>query len=136
MTHLTASIVGAGLADQVALLTDGRFGGGTQGISVGHISPEAADGGPLAILRDGDVVEIDAEANRLHVELARRRDRRPPRDASSTRRRATRPACSRSTRASSARPRPVPGSVPEWRASPAASTRSRRCRASTSGSGS
>jgi dihydroxy-acid dehydratase len=70
MTHLTSSIVGAGLADSVALLTDGRFGGGTQGISVGHISPEAADGGPLAILRDGDVVEIDAEANRLHVELA------------------------------------------------------------------
>ena len=69
MTHLTSSIVGAGLADSVALLTDGRFGGGTQGISVGHISPEAADGGPLAILRDGDVVEIDAEANRLHVEL-------------------------------------------------------------------
>jgi dihydroxy-acid dehydratase len=69
MTHLTASIVGAGLVDSVALLTDGRFGGGTQGISVGHISPEAADGGPLAILRDGDVVEIDAEANRLHVEL-------------------------------------------------------------------
>ncbi|HEX6838267.1 MAG TPA: dihydroxy-acid dehydratase, partial [Polyangia bacterium] len=58
MTHLTASIVGAGLAGSVALLTDGRFGGGTQGISVGHISPEAADGGPLAILRDGDVVEI------------------------------------------------------------------------------
>ncbi len=69
MTHLTSSIVGAGLAGSVALLTDGRFGGGTQGISVGHISPEAADGGPLAILRDGDVVEIDAEANRLHVEL-------------------------------------------------------------------
>ena len=69
MTHLTASIVGAGLAESVALLTDGRFGGGTQGISVGHISPEAADGGPLAILQDGDVVEIDAEANRLHVEL-------------------------------------------------------------------
>ena len=53
----------------MALLTDGRFGGGTQGISVGHVSPEAAAGGPLAILRDGDVVEIDAEANRLHVEL-------------------------------------------------------------------
>jgi dihydroxy-acid dehydratase len=70
MTHLTASIVGAGLADSVALLTDGRFGGGTQGISVGHISPEAADDGPLAILRDGDMVEIDAEANRLHVELS------------------------------------------------------------------
>ena len=70
MTHLTAAIVGAGLVDSVALLTDGRFGGGTQGISVGHISPEAADGGPLAILQDGDVVEIDAEANRLHVELS------------------------------------------------------------------
>jgi dihydroxy-acid dehydratase len=69
MTHLTASIVGAGLAETVALLTDGRFGGGTQGLAVGHISPEAADGGPLAILRDGDVVEIDADANRLHVEL-------------------------------------------------------------------
>jgi dihydroxy-acid dehydratase len=69
MTHLTAAIVGAGLVEEVALLTDGRFGGGTQGISVGHISPEAASDGPLAILRDGDVVEIDAEANRLHVEL-------------------------------------------------------------------
>jgi len=69
MTHLTGAIVGAGLVDEVALLTDGRFGGGTQGISVGHISPEAASDGPLAILRDGDVVEIDAEANRLHVEL-------------------------------------------------------------------
>ena len=65
MTHLTSAIVGAGLVEQIALLTDGRFGGGTQGISVGHISPEAAAGGPLAILRDGDVVEIDAEANRL-----------------------------------------------------------------------
>jgi dihydroxy-acid dehydratase len=70
MTHLTAAIVGAGLVEEIALLTDGRFGGGTQGISVGHISPEAAAGGPLCILRDGDIVEIDAEANRLHVELS------------------------------------------------------------------
>jgi dihydroxy-acid dehydratase len=69
MTHLTSAIVGAGLVQEVALLTDGRCGGGTQGISVGHISPEAAAGGPLAILRDGDVVEIDAEANRLHVDV-------------------------------------------------------------------
>jgi len=69
MTHLTGAIVGAGLVEQTALLTDGRFGGGTQGTSVGHISPEAAAGGPIAILRDGDVVEIDAEAGRLHVEL-------------------------------------------------------------------
>ena len=64
MTHLTSAIVGAGLVENTALLTDGRFGGGTQGISVGHISPEAAAGGPLSILRDGDIVEIDAEANR------------------------------------------------------------------------
>ena len=79
MTHLTSAIVGAGLVEQTALLTDGRFGGGTQGISVGHISPEAAAGGPLAILRDGDVVEIDAEANRLDVDLLGGRDRRPAR---------------------------------------------------------
>ena len=70
MTHLTSAIVGAGLVEQTALLTDGRFGGGTQGISVGHISPEAAADGPLAILRDGDVVEIDAEAGRLEVDLS------------------------------------------------------------------
>jgi dihydroxy-acid dehydratase len=70
MTHLTAAIVGAGLVEQTALLTDGRFGGGTQGISVGHISPEAAVGGPIAMLEDGDIVEIDPEANRLHVELS------------------------------------------------------------------
>ncbi|MFN8222085.1 MAG: dihydroxy-acid dehydratase [Gaiellales bacterium] len=69
MTHLTAAIVGAGLVEQTALLTDGRFGGGTQGTSVGHISPEAAAGGPLAVIRDGDVVEIDPEGGRLHVEL-------------------------------------------------------------------
>jgi len=70
MTHLTSAIVGAGLVEETALLTDGRFGGGTQGISVGHISPEAAVGGPLAILRDGDVVEVDAEANKLEVDLS------------------------------------------------------------------
>jgi dihydroxy-acid dehydratase len=70
MTHLTAAMVGAGLSDSIALLTDGRFGGGTQGVSVGHISPEAAAGGPIAVLRDGDIVEIDAEENRLHVDLS------------------------------------------------------------------
>ena len=70
MTHLTGAIVGAGLAE-----LDGAADGRTvrrrhAGDSVGHISPEAAAGGPIAILRDGDVVEIDAEANRLHVELS------------------------------------------------------------------
>jgi dihydroxy-acid dehydratase len=70
MTHLTGAIVGAGLVEQTALLTDGRFGGGTQGISVGHISPEAAADGPIAIIRDGDVIAIDAEARALDVELS------------------------------------------------------------------
>jgi dihydroxy-acid dehydratase len=69
MTHLTGAIVGAGLVEQTALLTDGRFGGGTQGISVGHISPEAAADGPISIIRDGDVIAIDAEARTLEVEL-------------------------------------------------------------------
>jgi len=69
MTHLTSAIYGAGLAGDVALLTDGRFGGGTQGVAVGHVSPEAAADGPIAALRDGDVVEVDAASNRLHVEL-------------------------------------------------------------------
>jgi dihydroxy-acid dehydratase len=70
MTHLTGAIVGAGLVEQTALLTDGRFGGGTQGISVGHISPEAAADGPIAIIRDGDVIAIDAEARTLDIELS------------------------------------------------------------------
>jgi dihydroxy-acid dehydratase len=72
MTHLTSAIVGAGLGRDVALVTDGRFGGGTQGISVGHVSPEAAASGPIAIVRDGDMIEIDAEEGRISLELAER----------------------------------------------------------------
>jgi dihydroxy-acid dehydratase len=62
--------VGQGLGESVALLTDGRFSGATRGLMIGHVAPEAAVGGPIAALRDGDVVEIDAGAHRLSVKLA------------------------------------------------------------------
>jgi len=70
MTHLTGAIVGAGLGRDVALITDGRFGGGTQGLCVGHVCPEAAAGGPIAILEDGDTIVIDADGGRLETELS------------------------------------------------------------------
>jgi dihydroxy-acid dehydratase len=63
----TSAIMGAGLGSDVALLTDGRFSGGSHGFIVGHITPEAQVGGPLALVRDGDIVSVDAETNRLDV---------------------------------------------------------------------
>ncbi len=74
----TAAIIGAGLGDAVGLVTDGRFSGGTYGMVVGHVAPEAATGGTIALVRDGDTIEIDAGANRLGLkvddaELERRR---------------------------------------------------------------
>jgi dihydroxy-acid dehydratase len=69
MLHVTGAIVGAGLSDSVALVTDGRFSGATRGLMVGHVCPEAAVGGPLAALRDGDLVSIDVDRRRLEVEL-------------------------------------------------------------------
>lgn len=65
----TAAIVGKGLGDKVALITDGRFSGGTYGIVIGHISPEAQAGGTLALLKNGDTINIDIEHNRLDVKL-------------------------------------------------------------------
>jgi len=65
----TATIAGMGLDRDVALLTDGRFSGATRGASIGHISPEAFEGGPLAVLRDGDMIEIDIPQNKLSVRL-------------------------------------------------------------------
>ncbi len=70
MLGVTAALAGAGLADSVALLTDGRFSGATRGMSIGHVAPEAAVGGLIAFVRDGDVVEIDVPARRLHVEIS------------------------------------------------------------------
>ncbi|MSR22146.1 MAG: dihydroxy-acid dehydratase [Gemmatimonadetes bacterium] len=66
----TSAIVGAGLGEHVALLTDGRFSGGSHGFLIGHIVPEAQEGGAIALLEDGDVIVIDAEKNTLAVELA------------------------------------------------------------------
>jgi dihydroxy-acid dehydratase len=66
----TANIVGMGLGEKVALITDGRFSGGTRGACIGHISPEAAAGGPIAALVDGDMINIDLVENRLDVNLS------------------------------------------------------------------
>jgi dihydroxy-acid dehydratase len=66
----TATISGMGLSESVALLTDGRFSGATRGPCVGHVAPEAAVGGPIAILRNGDAVEIDVPARKLNVRLS------------------------------------------------------------------
>jgi dihydroxy-acid dehydratase len=69
MLKPTAAIMGAGLGKEVALITDGRFSGGTHGFVVGHISPEAQDGGTIALLKDGDIITIDAEKNSIYVDL-------------------------------------------------------------------
>jgi len=70
MLHVTAAIVGEGLGDAVALITDGRFSGATHGLMVGHVTPEAARRGPISILRDGDVIEIDVQARELRVNFS------------------------------------------------------------------
>jgi dihydroxy-acid dehydratase len=66
----TSAIMGAGLGSDVALLTDGRFSGGSHGFIVGHITPEAQVGGPLALIQDGDIITIDVEKNRIDVGLS------------------------------------------------------------------
>jgi dihydroxy-acid dehydratase len=69
MLGVTAAIVGAGLGDSVALLTDGRFSGATRGLMAGHVAPEAAQGGPIAAVREGDMVLFDLDARELRVEI-------------------------------------------------------------------
>lgn len=84
MLAVTAALVGAGLGDSVALLTDGRFSGATHGLMAGHAAPEAARGGPIAALRDGDMVVFDLARGELHAQLSdaeiqrRLADWRPP----------------------------------------------------------
>jgi dihydroxy-acid dehydratase len=86
MLSVTSSVVGVGLGESVALVTDGRFSGATRGFMVGHVAPEAYRGGPLAAVRDGDMITIDTDAGVLHVDVAdeelaaRLRDWAPPRD--------------------------------------------------------
>lgn len=89
MLSVTAAIVGQGLGETVGLITDGRFSGATRGLMVGHVSPEAYEGGPLALVREGDYISIDAEAGKLDLEveeeeLSRRREgwKRPKRQYS------------------------------------------------------
>jgi dihydroxy-acid dehydratase len=84
MTALTGAIVGSGLGGDVAVITDGRFGGGTKGLCIGHVAPEAALGGPIALVHDGDVIEIDIDKGTITVDVApgelqkRRADLKPP----------------------------------------------------------
>lgn len=70
MLSPTSAIVGMGLSDCVALITDGRFSGGTQGPCIGHISPEAMEGGPIALIKDGDTIEIDIPGRKINVKLS------------------------------------------------------------------
>jgi dihydroxy-acid dehydratase len=70
MLQVTAAIVGEGLGEEVALLTDGRFSGATRGLMAGHVAPEAAKGGPIAAIREGDEISFDVDARRLDVSLS------------------------------------------------------------------
>jgi dihydroxy-acid dehydratase len=69
MLSTTAALYGQGV-ENIALITDGRFSGGTRGLCVGHVGPEAADMGPIGLLKDGDIIDIDAEAGTISVELS------------------------------------------------------------------
>lgn len=69
MLKPTSAIMGAGLGKDVALITDGRFSGGSHGFVVGHVTPEAQVGGNIALVKDGDMIRIDAESNEIEVEL-------------------------------------------------------------------
>jgi dihydroxy-acid dehydratase len=84
MLSTTSAIYGQGMGDQVALITDGRFSGATRGLCIGHVNPEAAIGGAIGLLRDGDIIDIDSEVGTLTVrlsddELAARREAWVPR---------------------------------------------------------
>jgi dihydroxy-acid dehydratase len=70
MLAVTAAIVGAGLGDSVVLITDGRFSGATRGLMIGHVAPEAANGGPIAAVREGDIVSLDAAARSIRLEVS------------------------------------------------------------------
>jgi dihydroxy-acid dehydratase len=65
----TSAIVGAGLGEHVALITDGRFSGGSHGFIIGHVTPEAQEGGPIALVRNGDRISIDAKQHRIDLEI-------------------------------------------------------------------
>jgi len=87
MLSTTAALYGRGMGEKVALITDGRFSGGTRGFCIGHVGPEAAVGGPIALVKDGDIISIDAEQGRLDLEVSegelarRRKSWKAPRNA-------------------------------------------------------
>ena len=70
MLAVTAALVGEGLGEEVALLTDGRFSGATHGLMAGHVAPEAVRGGAIGLVRDGDLITLDVDARRLDVDLS------------------------------------------------------------------
>ena len=106
MLHVTAALVGEGLGDSVALLTDGRFSGATHGFMAGHVAPEAPHGGPIAAVRDGDTIVFDVAKPRAQRRaLATRRSQQRLRDYEPAGAEVHATACSASTRAWSA-PRP------------------------------
>ena len=83
MLSPTAAIIGAGLDTECALITDGRFSGGTAGAAIGHVSPEAAEGGPIAFIEEGDIIAIDIPGRKMSLkvsdeELARRKENWQP----------------------------------------------------------
>jgi dihydroxy-acid dehydratase len=84
MLSTTAALYGQGMGEKVALVTDGRFSGGTRGFCIGHVGPEAAVGGPIGLLKDGDIITIDANKGKMNValtkaELAKRKKAWKPR---------------------------------------------------------
>ena len=100
MLSITSAIVGRGLGDSVVLVTDGRFSGATRGVMVGHVAPEAVRGGPIAFVRDGDVISIDVDARTLEVELDEHELEQRQSGVGRRPSRACRTASSRSTRRS------------------------------------
>ena len=85
MLNPTSAIAGMGLGSSVALITDGRFSGASRGASIGHVSPEAAVGGPIALIEEGDIIKIDIPANTINVDvsdevLAERKEKWQPRE--------------------------------------------------------
>jgi dihydroxy-acid dehydratase len=83
MLQTTAAIYGQGMGEKVALITDGRFSGGTRGLCIGHVGPEAAAGGPIGLIKNGDIIRINGKTGELSVELSadellrRRKDWKP-----------------------------------------------------------
>ena len=98
MLSVTAALVGEGMGEHVALLTDGRFSGGTHGLMIGHVAPEAALGGPIALVEEGDEIVIDVDRHALDLNVAAGRPGGAPSPLDRRPRRATRAASWPSTR--------------------------------------